>query len=78
MSSVLRLHFIDVGFGDSIVIELPGDRVGIIDSPDAQATLNYVRKRLSPMPKTLEFLAATHPLGNDNYSSLSATIKNHH
>lgn len=69
----LGLHVINAGYGESIVLEMPGDRWGVVDcySPDlrkpaSNPTLQFLRER---SVKRLEFLALTHP-HEDHYQGL--------
>ncbi|HDL64350.1 MAG TPA: MBL fold metallo-hydrolase [Proteobacteria bacterium] len=57
----LELHFIDVGYGDSILIKSPAGRYSLIDTgyPRAsEALLNYLREQ---KVDTLDYLIMTHP-----------------
>lgn len=57
----VRVHFMDVGQGDSAFIELPGNKCMLIDSGEreyADTVINYI-KNLGY--KTLNYVVATHP-----------------
>ena len=68
----LGLHVINAGYGESIVLEMPGNRWGVIDcyaelnKPDLNPTLGFLRER---SVRRLEFLALTHPHA-DHYHGL--------
>ncbi|MUV38683.1 ComE operon protein [Lentibacillus sp. JNUCC-1] len=60
-TSLLKVHFIDVGQGDSILIETPADKVILVDGgpPDAgPAVVDYLNKQ---QIDTIDLLVATHP-----------------
>lgn len=65
----LVFHFLNVGFGDNIVIELPVDRSGIrkfglVDCCNAtktQAYLELLHNDAGQAPSRLAFICATHP-----------------
>lgn len=57
----LRVHFIDVGQGDSALIEFPNDMTMLIDGgsrPNGKTVVSYL-KRVGV--KNIDFLVATHP-----------------
>ncbi len=69
----LGLHVINAGYGESIVLEMPGNRWGVIDcyspdlnKPDTNPTFQFLRER---SVERLEFLALTHPHA-DHYHGL--------
>ena len=74
----LVIHFLNVGFGDNIIIQFPEDRNGIrknglIDCRDGDKTLNYLDK-LKPKGADrfrLAFMCATHP----HYDHISGMLK---
>ncbi len=78
----LVLHFLNVGFGDNIVVELPADdsgrrRYGLVDCKDSVKTLDYLRKLMTNAgvePSRLAFVCATHP-HSDHISGIPAIIK---
>ena len=65
----LVIHFLNVGFGDNIVIELPADnqgnrKYGLVDCRNGTKTLAYLDQLMAPAPsnrKRLAFICATHP-----------------
>ncbi|WP_217589677.1 ComEC/Rec2 family competence protein [Lentibacillus saliphilus] len=60
-ASMLEVHFIDVGQGDSILIKTPSDKVILVDGgpPDAGKTVvDYLNKQ---QIETIDLLVATHP-----------------
>lgn len=64
--SELRIHFLDVGQGDSILVELPDDTVMLIDSGDGLNTgeneiSKYIVNYLTSLEiTTIDYLVATH------------------
>lgn len=59
-SGVIKVHFINVGQGDSIFIELPNDETMLIDAGPSSAGSNvvgYITKRSNE----LTYVVATHP-----------------
>ena len=74
VSPRLGLHVINAGYGESIVLEMPGDRWGVIDcyapelnKPDLNPTLQFLRTR---SVQRLEFVALTHP-HEDHYQGIT-------
>ncbi len=65
--SDLIFHFINVGFGDSIAVELPTDEdgkryIGIVDCYSATKTKKYLKKIYDARPfDGVRFICATHP-----------------
>jgi beta-lactamase superfamily II metal-dependent hydrolase len=62
----LVIHFLNVAFGDNIVVELPADRdgkrsYGLVDCKDSAKTLDYLGKLMPGGPERLAFVCATHP-----------------
>lgn len=65
----LVVHFLNVGFGDNIVVEFPADlagnrKYGLVDCYDGNKTIAYLEKLFANAgaPQTrLEFICATHP-----------------
>lgn len=57
-----RLHFLDVGQGDSILIELPDGKTMLVDGGDADpAHTTYILRYIYSLGiKTLDYLVATH------------------
>jgi beta-lactamase superfamily II metal-dependent hydrolase len=64
----LVFHFLNVGFGDNIVVEFPVDKAGkrsygIVDCKDFRKTSQYLDELMDARPGSseLEFVCATHP-----------------
>ena len=57
-----RLHFLDVGQGDSTLIELPDGKTMLVDGGDADpAHTTYILRYIYSLGiKTLDYLVATH------------------
>ncbi|MFC1508251.1 ComEC/Rec2 family competence protein [Candidatus Omnitrophota bacterium] len=68
-SDDLVVHFLNVGFGDTIIIEFPADasgnrRYGLIDCYSGKKTISYLDKLMQNIPaaqKKMAFICATHP-----------------
>src|SRR3990167_5541885 len=56
-----RLHMLDVGQGDSILIELGGDLQLLIDGGPDATVLSELGTILPPGDRTIEYVALTHP-----------------
>jgi beta-lactamase superfamily II metal-dependent hydrolase len=77
----LVVHFLNVGFGDNIVVQLPagvdGKRsYGLVDCRNGKKTLDYLGKLMpgaSGDEARLAFVCATHP-HNDHISGIPAVI----
>lgn len=72
----LRIHFIDVGQGDSTLIELPDGKVALIDGGNAtQATENAVLRHLNALKiDTIDYLVVTHT-DSDHCGSLAKILQ---
>ncbi len=64
----LVIHFLNVGFGDNVLIEFPEDSsgqrsYGIVDCTDFEKTRSYLNKLMDLRPglSQLAFICATHP-----------------
>jgi beta-lactamase superfamily II metal-dependent hydrolase len=64
----LVFHFLNVGFGDNILVEFPVDAegrrsYGLVDCRDSGKTLKYLDKLMEKRPGSseLKFVCATHP-----------------
>lgn len=72
----LVIHFLNVGFGDNIVIQFPEDnngnrKYGLVDCKNGTKTLNYLDKLTNGQPTRLAFICATHP----HYDHISGISK---
>ncbi|MDF2891607.1 MAG: fold metallo-hydrolase [Clostridia bacterium] len=73
-TAALKVHFIDVGQGDSIFIQLANGETVLIDGgnkADAEVIMNYLQ---SLNVKMIDYLIATHP-HEDHIGSLPAIIR---
>ncbi|HHY13869.1 MAG TPA: MBL fold metallo-hydrolase [Thermoanaerobacterales bacterium] len=71
----LTVHFLDVGQGDSILIELPNDEVSLIDGGnrwDSDFLVDYIKAQNIGK---IDYLIATHPHA-DHIGGLPEVIKN--
>ncbi len=79
----LVIHFLNVGFGDNIVIQFPKDdngnrKYGLVDCKNGTKTLDYLGKLMrndNAQPARLAFICATHP-HYDHISGISTVINN--
>ena len=70
---LLGIHVIDVGQGDSILIQTPGNKNILVDGGDEDSSL-IIKKFLSHKKvKKLDFIIATHP-DTDHIGSLDSII----
>ncbi len=74
----LVVHFLNVGFGDNIVVELPANSdgkrsYGLVDCRSGAKTLDYLGKLMHGEPARLAFVCATHP-HYDHISGIPAVI----
>lgn len=72
---ILRVHFIDVGQGDSIFIELPDGRAMLIDAGEYNYSSKIRYAIEDAKEDTLDFVIATHP-HSDHIGGMSEIIKN--
>lgn len=57
----LHIYFLDVGQGDSIYLETPGDKSILIDSGPNDNVVNEISNYLPPYKKQIDFAILTHP-----------------
>lgn len=57
----LRIHFIDVGEGDSTLLELPGGKVMLVDAGEAEKGENVSEYLKKLKIKKIDYLVGTHP-----------------
>lgn len=75
----LVIHFLNVGFGDNIVIQFPKDdngnrKYGLVDCKNGTKTLDYLGELMrndNEQPTRLAFICATHP----HYDHISGISK---
>lgn len=72
----LRIHFIDVGQGDSTLIELPDGKVALIDGGNTtQTTENAILRHLNALKiDTIDYLIVTHT-DNDHCGALAKILR---
>lgn len=70
----LELYFLDVGQGDSQLINLPGDVQILIDGGRGPKVLNELSKALSPGDRYIDLVIATHP-DFDHFGGLIDVLK---
>jgi len=71
----MKLHFIDVGQGDSILIQSPDAKNMLVDAGEQEAGEKVVSYLKSHGVKRLEFLVMTHP-HSDHIGGVPAVIEN--
>lgn len=73
---ILKIHYIDVGQADCIVIQLPHNKTAIIDGGN-KGDFEVIDKYLQSLGiKTIDYLIATHP-HEDHIGSLPLLIKSY-
>ncbi|HUM58921.1 MAG TPA: ComEC/Rec2 family competence protein [Bacillota bacterium] len=73
LAAEMKVHFLDVGQGDSILIQFPDGRNMLVDAggnDDASTVVNYLKKT---GVKRLDYLIGTHP-HEDHIGSLDTVI----
>ena len=71
----LAVHFLDVGQGDSIFVELPNNKTMLIDAGEnyhGEGIINYIQKAGY---SKIDYLVATHP-HSDHIGSLPYIVRN--
>jgi beta-lactamase superfamily II metal-dependent hydrolase len=74
-SGTLRVHFLDVGQGDSILVQFPNGKNMLVDAgkiDSADTIISYLRKN---GVNKLDYLVGTHP-HEDHIGSLDAVVEN--
>ena len=73
----LELWFLDVGQGDSELVNLPGDVQILIDGgPPNGKVLNELAKAMKPMDRYIDILVVSHPQ-LDHFAGLIDVLKNY-
>jgi competence protein ComEC len=70
-SGQLKVHFINVGQGDSIMIQLPGGQTMLIDAGPSDSVVSYLNQQNI---KKINYLVATHPHA-DHIGGMAAVIR---
>jgi beta-lactamase superfamily II metal-dependent hydrolase len=70
----LTVHFLDVGQGDSILIQFPDDRAMLIDAGPDESGAPVVSYLKQQGVKRIDYLAATHPHA-DHIGGMAAVIR---
>lgn len=71
---LMKVHFIDVGQGDSIFIELPDKRSMLIDAGESKYGKTVVNTIKAAKKDRLDYVIATHP-HSDHIGGMSEVIK---
>lgn len=71
----LRVNIIDVGQGDSILIETPGGKTVLIDAGDTAASSKVINFLKSRKVQQIDCMILTHP-HDDHYGGMTAVINN--
>lgn len=72
----LKVHYLDVGQGDSIFIELPNGENALIDAGEAREGSKVVNYLKSLQVTKIDYLFATHP-HSDHIGGLKTVIENY-
>jgi len=77
----LVFHFLNVGFGDNILVEFPADKTGkrsyaLVDCKDSKKTKQYLKELMNKRPgkPEFEFVCATHPHA-DHISGIDSILE---
>lgn len=77
----LVFHFLNVGFGDNILVEFPVDKAGkrsygLVDCRNSEKTMDYLDELMKERPGSseLKFVCATHP-HFDHISGINAFLE---
>ena len=70
----LKVHFLDVGQGDSIFIELPTNETILIDASIKEASNKIINHLREENVSKIDYVFATHP-HSDHIGGMSAVIK---
>jgi len=70
------LYFLNIGQGDSQLVNLPGDVQVLIDGGKGAQILNELGKILAPTDRYIDLVVATHP-DLDHYGGLIDVLKNY-
>jgi len=70
----IRVHFIDVGQGDCILIQLPDDEIMLVDAGEAEKGENVTRYLDEIGVKKVDYLVGTHP-HSDHIGGLQGIIE---
>ena len=70
----LKVHFLDVGQGDSIIIELPTNETILIDASIKDASDKIIKYLKEENVSKIDYVFATHP-HSDHIGGMSAVIK---
>ena len=73
-SEDLKVHFLDVGQGDSIFIELPTNETILIDASIKDASNKIINYLIEENVSKIDYVFATHP-HSDHIGGMSAVIK---
>ncbi len=71
----MRVHFIDVGQGDSALIELPHGKTMLVDAGEAEESENISAYIKEKGIEKIDFLVGTHP-HSDHIGGLAGVIEN--
>lgn len=74
-SHLLMIHFIDVGQGDAILVQMPGGENMLIDGGEREAAGKVLEYLQSQRAEKLDVLLATHP-HSDHIGGLAEVIHN--
>lgn len=72
----LKVYFLDVGQGDSILIKTPYGQNILVDGGPDGAVLKKLGKEMSPLDKKIDLIILTHPHA-DHLTGLIDVIKNY-
>jgi len=74
-AAVLKVHFVDVGYGDAIVLELPNKQTVLIDAGDRASGRRLIKYLQGLSSRTIDTFILTHPDPN-HYEGFEQVLEN--
>ncbi|MGE5405305.1 MAG: MBL fold metallo-hydrolase [Candidatus Saccharibacteria bacterium] len=74
LAELLKIHFIDVGQGDCVLVQMPGSRTMMVDAGESDHAGSVIRYMNELGVRRIDYLIATHP-HSDHIGALPRIIK---